>query len=66
MCKDVTAVHLQVATMGTRRKLSVSVNSCGICGGVLKVGSQPMHSLIIACAVVAYTTPANGLQSCYA
>ncbi len=23
--------------MGTRRKLSVSVNSCGICGGVLKV-----------------------------
>lgn len=28
---------LQVATMGTRRKLSVSVNNCGICGGVLKV-----------------------------
>ncbi|KAA6413607.1 MAG: RING finger domain-containing protein, partial [Trebouxia sp. A1-2] len=25
-----------VATMGTRRKLSVSVNSCGICSGVLK------------------------------
>lgn len=24
--------------MGTRRKLSVSVNNCGICGGVLKVG----------------------------
>lgn len=23
--------------MGTRRKLSVSANSCGICGGVLKV-----------------------------
>ena len=33
-------VHgLQVATMGTRRKLSVSVNSCGICGGVLKVSA---------------------------
>lgn len=30
-------VTLQVATMGTRRKLSVSVNSCGICSGVLKV-----------------------------
>lgn len=28
---------VQVATMGTRRKLSVSVNNCGVCGGVLKV-----------------------------
>lgn len=30
------AGNRMVATMGTRRKLSVSVNSCGICGGVLK------------------------------
>lgn len=34
---SITLPDMQVATMGTRRKLSVSVNSCGICAGVLKV-----------------------------
>lgn len=29
--------------MGTRRKLSVSVNSCGICSGVLKVTNLSYH-----------------------
>ena len=39
---------LQVATMGTRRKLSVSVNNCGICGGVLKVSDQIHASFMLA------------------
>ena len=34
--------------MGTRRKLSVSVNNCGICSGVLKVGDQIYVSCMLS------------------
>ena len=43
-----SCLAVQVATMGTRRKLSVSVNNCGICGGVLKVGDQIHASFMLS------------------